>query len=103
MTVCVFLLMAFAARRPSDFRLLYWNIQNGMWDGQPDHYDRFVAWVRAQRPDVCVFCEAATIYKDGTDDYMPEDEHYLPDGANWPAVTGISTSSSGDGETTIRR
>ncbi len=82
--VCVFLLMAFAARRPSDFRLLYWNIQNGMWDGQPDHYDRFVAWVKAQRPDVCVFCEAATIYKDGTDDYMPEDEHYLPDA--WPEL-----------------
>ena len=78
--VGVFLLMAFAARRPSDFRLLYWNIQNGMWDGQPDHYDRFVAWVKAQRPDVCVFCEAATIYKDGTDDYMPEEEHYLPEG-----------------------
>ena len=78
--VCVFLLMAFAARRPSDFRLLYWNIQNGMWDGQPDHYDRFVAWVKVQRPDVCVFCEAATIYKDGTDDYMPEEEHYLPEG-----------------------
>ncbi len=74
------LVTASSGRKASNFRLLYWNIQNGMWDGQPDHYDRFVAWVKAQRPDVCVFCEAATIFKDGTDDYMPEEEHYLPEG-----------------------
>ena len=62
-----------------NFRLLYWNIQNGMWDGQPDHYDRFVKWVRAQNPDVCVWCEASTIYYDGTDRDMSEEERYLPE------------------------
>ena len=28
--------------KPETLRLLYWNIQNGMWDGQNDNYDRFV-------------------------------------------------------------
>ena len=66
-------------RKDADFRLLYWNIQNGMWDGQPDNYDRFVGWVKAQKPDVCVWCEASTIYKDGTDDEMEKSERYLPE------------------------
>ena len=45
-----------SAKRPKNdtLRLLYWNIQNGMWDGQEDNYDRFVGWVKAQNPDVCV-------------------------------------------------
>ena len=51
-----------SARKAANFRLLYWNIQNGMWDGQPDNYYRFVGWVKAQRPDVCVWCEASTIF-----------------------------------------
>lgn len=67
--------------KDAHFRLLYWNIQNGMWDGQPDNYDRFVEWVRKQDPDVCVWCEAATIYLDGTDRSMPEKDRYLP--AHW--------------------
>ena len=48
-------------------RLLYWNIQNGMWDGQTDHYARFTKWVQEQRPDICVFCEASSIFLTGTD------------------------------------
>ncbi len=75
---------ACSSRPTSNFRLLYWNIQNGMWDGQPDHYDRFVAWVKAQWPDVCVFCEASTIYLDGTDEDMPEADRYLPE--HWPEL-----------------
>ena len=47
-------------------RLLYWNIQNGMWSGQGDNYDRFVEWVRQQRPDVCIWCEAQSLYRTGT-------------------------------------
>ena len=69
-----------SGRRSSQLRLVYWNIQNGMWDGQPDNYDRFVNWVKAQTPDVCVWCEAATIYKDGTADKKKGDR-YLP--AHW--------------------
>ena len=60
-----------------DFRLVYWNIQNGMWDGQNDNYDRFVDWVRAQNPDVCVWCEAQSIYYTDSDRHMKESEMYL--------------------------
>lgn len=66
------------------FRLLFWNIQNGMWSGQPDHYNAFVNWVQAQDPDVCVWCEARTIYYDGTRDKMPVEEKYLVD--HWPEL-----------------
>lgn len=62
-------------------RLLYWNIQNGMWDGQGDNYDRFVDFVRAEDPDVCVWCEAQSIYKTDSDETLPSSERYLT--ANW--------------------
>ena len=57
-----------AGPRKTPLRLLYWNIQNGMWDGQDDDYGRFVTWVKQQEPDVCVWCEAQPIYKNGTAD-----------------------------------
>ena len=62
-------------------RVLYWNIQNGMWAGQPDHYQAFVDWVKSKDPDICIFCEAAQIYYDGTSEHMPNEERYLP--AHW--------------------
>lgn len=68
-----------SAPKSANFRLLYWNIQNGMWDGQSDNYARFVGWVKAQKPDVCVWCEASTIYFDGTDQPMPKEDRYLPE------------------------
>lgn len=72
-----------AARRPSgsDLRLLYWNIQNGMWSGQDDNYGRFVEWVKEFDADVCVWCEAQSIYRSGTADRMPEADRYLV--GNW--------------------
>ena len=60
-------------------RVLYWNIQNGMWDGQGDNYDRFVAWINKQNPDICIFCEASSIFYTGTNKSMPKEERYLPD------------------------
>ena len=62
-------------------RVLYWNIQNGMWAGQGDNYNAFVEWVKSWDPDICVFCEAAQIYYTGTHDHMPNEERYLP--AHW--------------------
>lgn len=47
-------------------RLLYWNIQNGMWSDQANNYNNFVKWVKTYDPDICVWCEAETIYKDNT-------------------------------------
>ncbi len=62
-------------------RVLYWNIQNGMWSGQPDNYDKFVEWVKSWDPDICIFAEAGTIYYNGTHEHMPHEERYLP--AHW--------------------
>jgi endonuclease/exonuclease/phosphatase family metal-dependent hydrolase len=65
----------------NNLRLLYWNIQNGMWDGQPDNYTRFVAWVKAQKPDVCVWFEAQSIWVTNSDKKLDKKDQYLV--ANW--------------------
>ena len=45
-----------AKKKPeNNLRLLYWNIQNGMWDGQRDNYDRFVNWVKTGAKAVPIF------------------------------------------------
>ena len=62
-------------------RVLYWNIQNGMWAGQGDNYQQFVDWIKSKDPDICLFEEGATIYYTGTHDHMPNEERYLP--AHW--------------------
>ena len=62
-------------------RVLYWNIQNGMWAGQGDNYQKFVDWINSKDPDICLFEEGATIYYTGTHDHMPNEERYLP--AHW--------------------
>ena len=54
--------------------LLYWNIQNGMWDGQTDDYKRFTDWVSAQKPDICVWCEAQKLYVTNSDKSEKETE-----------------------------
>jgi len=61
-------------------RLLYWNIQNGMWADQGNNYDNFVSWVKSYNPDVCVWCEAASIWKTDSHDKMEQAEKYLPGG-----------------------
>ena len=66
---------------PDTLRLLHWNIQNGMWDGQNDNYDRFVEFVKSQDPDICVWCEAQSIWKTDSDQKMDEKDRYLV--ANW--------------------
>ena len=63
----------------ANLRLLYWNIQNGMWSGQGDNYTRFVNWVSAQNPDVCVWCESVTNYKTASDEKIRPEEAYLPE------------------------
>ena len=55
-------LTAGCGERTDDMRLLYWNIQNGMWSDQSNGYDNFVAWVKGYDPDVCVWCEAPVSY-----------------------------------------
>lgn len=65
-----------------DLRVLYWNIQNGMWYDQPNNYVNFVEWVKKYDPDVCVWCEASSIYYDNT--YTKSPDRYLP--AHWDEV-----------------
>ena len=59
-------------------RLLYWNIQNGMWGDQGNNYDNFVAFVNKYDPDVCVWCEARTNHETGSDKVISTSP-YLPD------------------------
>ena len=72
--------VAAPARRTDGVKLMYWNIQNGMWDGQTDNYERFVEWVSARKPDICVWAEAQTIFKTGTNVKMAPEDRYLTDG-----------------------
>ena len=62
----------------NNMRLLYWNIQNGMWSGQGDNYDKFVEWM------------SPTVIWSGT-------------GANWPPVTATNTGMWADTATITRR
>ena len=65
-----------------EVKVLYWNIQNGMWHDQGNNYDNFVAYVREQDPDICIWAEAESRYitDKAVKMQMPEDQ-YLP--WNW--------------------
>ena len=65
-------------RTSSHLRVLLWNIQNGMWADQHNNYDNFVKWVEKWDPDICIWCESETIYKDKTN--TAASSKYLPDG-----------------------
>lgn len=43
------------------FRVLYYNVLNGMERDYACDYDNFVAWVNSMSPDVLVLCEAGTL------------------------------------------
>ena len=82
-----FALSLFSLSCPADgkgkeLKVLYWNIQNGMWSDQADNYDHFVAYVQSLDPDICIWCEAESRYLTDTavKMQMPEDQ-YLP--WNW--------------------
>lgn len=72
------------AKAKGSVRLLYWNIQNGMWDGQSDDYQRFTSWVDSLQPDICVWCEAQSIWQTASDKKLPKDARQLP--ARWPEL-----------------
>ena len=79
------LLLALVLALPGNartLRLLYWNIQNGMWADQGYNYDNFVHFVDSLKPDICVWCEAASIFQTDSDKALPStDDKYLP--YNW--------------------
>ena len=61
-----------------DVRVLYWNIQNGMWSDQGNNYDNFVAWVKEYDPDICVWCEAGSIWETNSNKSLSTADRYLP-------------------------
>ena len=76
------LLMSGCCDKKEDVRILYWNIQNGMWADQGNNYDNFVAWINEQAPDICVWAEAESRYRTGTKTKMAGcEEAYFP--YNW--------------------
>ena len=75
----ILLAMVSCGKGRNDYRLLYWNIQNGMWDGQEDNYTRFVSFVKDKKPDICVWCEAQPIYKTGTAEKLDDIESWQTD------------------------
>jgi len=63
----------------NSLRVLFWNIQNGMWSDQKDNYDNFLQFVKRYSPDVCVWCEGQSIYKTGTTSSMAAKDRYFPE------------------------
>ncbi|MBO4434422.1 MAG: endonuclease [Bacteroidales bacterium] len=78
-------LSCLACGKGKEVRILYWNIQNGMWHDQGNNYDNFVNFVKEVDPDICVWCEAESRYVTDTCTKMkiPEDQ-YLP--WNWDVL-----------------
>lgn len=68
-----------------NLRVLYYNIQNGMWADQGNNFDTFVKWVSEKNPDVCVWCEGETIYyPESAATIENPEEKILPEG--WPEL-----------------
>lgn len=68
-------------RAPKNLRVLFWNIQNGMWSDQSYQFDNFRKFVQKYDPDVCVWCEAQSIYKDHSTTKKAPADWYFP--AHW--------------------
>ena len=54
-----------------NFRLISYNIADGMVADAPNNYDNFVAWMQSMSPDVAVLCEAKNY-----SDYMEKNFDY---------------------------
>ena len=75
------------ARAPRNLRVLYWNIQNGMWSDQPDQFTNFRKFIQKYDPDVCVWCEAQSIYKDHSTDKSDPSSWYFP--SHWQGFAAV--------------
>ena len=65
-------------RAPKNLRVPFWNIQNGMWSDQPYQFTNFRKFIEKYDPDVCVWCEAQSIYKDHSTDKKAASDWYFP-------------------------
>lgn len=67
-------------RADRNLRVLFWNIQNGMWSDQDKDFANFRAFIQKYDPDVCVWCEAQTIYKNRSTSACSAADRYFPAG-----------------------
>lgn len=67
--------------KKGSLRVLYWNIDYGMWADQHNNYNNFVNFVKRYDPDICVWTEGATVFKDNSTAKVGSDR-YLPNGWN---------------------
>ncbi len=84
LTLCILLLSLSlpSGGKGKEVKVLYWNIQNGMWHDQGNDYNDFVGYVKSLDPDICVWCEAESRYVTDTSAKLKmPDEQYLP--WNW--------------------
>lgn len=58
-------------------RVLLYNIQNGMWADQGNDFVNFVDFVDRYKPDVCIFCEAQSLWKTGSAEYAGKNSYQL--------------------------
>ena len=72
--------------KKGSLRILYWNIQNGMWWDQGNNFDNFVAFVQKYDPDICIWCEAESNYQTGTDTWIDDYDSKPMRAGNWEAL-----------------
>ncbi len=72
--------------KKGNLRILYWNIQNGMWWDQGNNFDNFVAFVQKYDPDICIWCEAESNYQTGTDTWIDDYDSKPMRAGNWEAL-----------------
>ena len=77
--VAAFFVIVFPAFAGSPIKLIDYNIADGMWYDQFNHYDRFVSWVKGQDPDILAICEGATHWDKDRDETPKTCPRYLPD------------------------
>ena len=72
--------------KKGSLRILYWNIQNGMWWDQGNNFDNFVAFVNKYDPDICIWCEAESNYLTGTDTWISDYNSKPVRAVTWEAL-----------------
>ena len=69
-----------------DLRVLYWNIQNGMFADQANGYENFAKWVKSYNPDICVWTEGMTTNDTGASDFTLGSS--VAAGSGWATLAG---------------
>lgn len=78
----VFIMLSSCDEEQRQLKVLYWNVQNGMWADQGNNYDNFVEFVASEDPDICIWAEAESRYRTDSAVKMEScEEAYLP--YNW--------------------